>query len=88
VVIVSADAYNRSRIRTVTTVAITSRVRLADARGNVLLASGEGGLPRASVVNVSQLATLDREDLIKRAGRLDVEAMLAVDAGLSVALAL
>jgi mRNA interferase MazF len=88
VVIVSADAYNRSRIRTVTTVAITSRVRLADARGNVLLASGEGGLPRASVVNVSQLATLDREDLIKRAGRLDVEAMLAVDAGLRVALAL
>jgi mRNA interferase MazF len=88
VVIVSADVFNRSRIRTVGTVSITSRLRLAGARGNVLLAAGEGGLTKASVVNVTQVATLDRDDLIERVGRLDAQAMLAVDAGLRFALGL
>ena len=88
VLIVSADSFNRSGIETVTTVSITSSLRLADAPGNVRLAAGDGGVPRDGVVNVTQVATVDRDDLTTRIGRLDSDTMAVVDAGLRRALAL
>ena len=88
VVIVQADSFNRSRIQTVVVAAITSSIRLADAPGNVLLARREGHLSRESVVNVSQLLTLDRSFLTGRAGRLSAASMGAVDEGLHLVLAL
>jgi len=86
VLIVSADRFNRSAINTVVGVVVTSNLRLGDAPGNVTLASGEGGLPKASVVNVSQLITLDRSHLIAPAGELGADTMRAVDAGLRLVL--
>ena len=68
VVIVSSDRFNRSRIGTVIAVAITSNLRLADAPGNVQLAADELGLDRDSVVNVSQIVTIDKSALSDRAG--------------------
>ena len=88
VVVVSADAFNRSRIKTVTAVTITSNLRLAGAPGNVALPAGSAGLDRDSVVNVSQVVTLDKDDLTKRAGSLDDREMGAVDEGLRLALGL
>lgn len=70
VVIVQGDAFNRSRIRTIVCVAVTSNLALADAPGNVLLPKDVAGLPRDSVANVSQVITLDRNFLTERAGRL------------------
>ena len=58
VVIVSSNAFNRSRIRTVLAVVLTSNLRLSEAPGNVLLAAAESGLPKDSVANVSQVVTL------------------------------
>jgi mRNA interferase MazF len=52
--VVQHDRFNRSAISTTVVAAITSSLRLAAMPGNVRLARGEGGLPRASVVNVSQ----------------------------------
>lgn len=86
VLVVSADAFNRSRIKTVTVVAITSNLRLAAAPGNVALASGSAGLDHDSVVNVSQVVTLDKSDLSKRLGMLDGLKLGQVDAGLKLAL--
>jgi mRNA interferase MazF len=88
VLVVSADSFNRSSIKTVTVVAITSNVRLAGAPGNVALAAGSAGLDRDSVVNVSQVVTLDKDDLGKRAGTLDPHKMEQVDLGLRLALGL
>ena len=51
-------------------IAITSNLQLADMPGNVRLRKGEGGLARASVVNVSQLRTVDRQQLRKQIGDL------------------
>lgn len=85
---VSANSFNRSRIKTVTVVAITSNLRLAAAPGNVALAPGSAGLERDSVVNVSQVVTLDKDDLSKRAGSIDGLKMEQVDAGLRLALEL
>lgn len=84
--VVSADRFNRSRIDTVVCAAVTSNLRRADAPGNVALASGHGGLPKASVVNVSQVVTLDKEFLVEPIGRLGRDAMRAVEAGLRLVL--
>ncbi len=88
VVIVSADTYNASAIRTILAAAITSNLRLADAPGNVLLRAGDGGLPTSSVVNVTQLATLGRANLLALIGALPRERLELVDRGLRRSLSL
>lgn len=86
VLVVSADAWNRSRIDTVTCVAVTTNIRLADAPGNVLLPEGAGGLDEDSVANVSQVVTLDKSWLTERIGALDHPLASRVDDGLRRAL--
>jgi mRNA interferase MazF len=81
VLVVQADAFNRSRIQTVVIAVITSNLELADAPGNVLLPARATGLPRDSVANVSQLMTLDRSFLDARAGVLPPRLQGSVDAG-------
>jgi len=88
VLVVQNDAFNRSRIATVIAVALTSNLRLLDAPGNVLLPARASGLMKDSVANVSQVVTLDRDSLVKRAGRIDAAAMRDVDQGLRLALSL
>ena len=70
VVVVQSDALNQSRIATVVCVPLTSNLKWAMAPGNVRLSARTTGLPKDSVANVSQLVTLDKELLTKRAGRL------------------
>lgn len=86
--VVSSDDFNRSRIKTVLAAALTTNLRLAEAPGNVLVPAEETGLPRDSVVNVSQVVTLDKSILAERAGLLGGRAMLAVEDGLRTVLAL
>ena len=86
VLIVSADAFNDSRIHTVVAVTITSNLALVDAPGNVELPAGESGLDRDSVLNVSQVVTLDKAHLVERAGSLDAHTMRRVEAGLRLVL--
>ena len=88
VVIVSSNAFNRSRIRTVLGVVLTSNLRLSEAPGNVLLAATESGLPKDSVANVSQVVTLDKGFLSSRCGRIQPRRMKLIDDGLKLALAL
>lgn len=88
VLIVQADAFNRSRIRTVLGVVLSSNLGLLDAPGNVLLPQDDGGLPKDSVANVSQLLTLDRDYLLERSGRVAEAVMARVDAGLRLVLGL
>ncbi len=70
VVVIQNNLFNQSRIRTVVVCAITSDLKRAAAPGNVLLKAGEGGLPKASVVLVSQIFTLDKRDLSDHMGTL------------------
>lgn len=85
---VQADSFNLSRIQTAIVAAITSNVHLANAPGNVLLPARSVGLPRDSVVNVSQLLTLDRMFLTELAGRLTARLQRSVDEGLRMVLQL
>jgi mRNA interferase MazF len=88
VLVVQADSFNRSRIQTAIVAVITSNLELADAPGNVLLPARLAGLPRDSVVNVSQLLTLDRGFLTEHAGTLPPRLQRMVDEGLRTVLEL
>lgn len=69
-VVVQNNLFNQSRIQTVIVCALTSNLQRAKAPGNVLLEPGEGGLPKASVVNVSQVFTVDKRALAEYCGTL------------------
>ena len=82
VLILQTNDFNESRIHTVVVVALTSNLGLAQAPGNVLCRRKDTGLSRSSVVNVSQIATIDKQALLKRAGALSVPKLARVEAGL------
>jgi len=84
--IVQDNAFNQSLIQTVIVVVITSNLDLAQAPGNVLLPRKATGLPRDSVVNVSQVVTIDKAFLSERVGSLSDEIQEAVDQGLRLVL--
>ena len=86
VVVVQADAFNRSALRTVVCVPLTSNRKWAATPGNVALSERETGLPRASVANVTQLVTVDREALTESAGRLTPPKLELILAGIDIVL--
>ena len=74
-VVVQSNAFNHSRIQTVVVCAVTTNLERAVAPGNVLLEQGEANLTRPSVVNVSQIVTVDKGRLHERIGTLSRERM-------------
>jgi len=86
VIVVQGDSFNRSALRTVVAVLLTSNLRWAAAPGNVRLTARATGLPRDSVANVSQLVALDRSILIERIGRLSSSKLELVLAGIDTVL--
>lgn len=88
VLIISADQYNRSRLNTVSVAVLTGNARLAALPGNVAVSTEFAELETDSVVNVTQLATIDRATLEERVATLPDWLMVQVDAGLRRALAL
>lgn len=88
VIIVQSETFNRTRLPTVVCVLVTSNLRLLDGLGNVLLESGESGLPKDSVANVTQILTLDRSQLLERVSPLPSTVVDEVLAGVQVVLGL
>jgi mRNA interferase MazF len=72
-VIVQDDVFNQSRISTVVACALTTNLNRANEPGNVLLEEGEGGLPKRSVVIVSQISSVEKLALGERIGALSAE---------------
>jgi mRNA interferase MazF len=88
VLLISSDRYNRSNLRTITVVVLTGNARLAALPGNVTVPADLSDLEADSVVNVTQIATIDRGALEERIGALPDWLMAQVDTGLGRALAL
>lgn len=86
VIVVQGDNFNRSALRTVVAVPLTSNLRWAAAPGNARLTARATGLPRDSVANVSQLVALDKSILIERVGRLSSSKLELVLAGIDTVL--
>lgn len=85
-VVVQNNLFNRSRIGTVVVCVITSNLERGEAPGNVLLEQGEANLPKKSVVNVSQLFTVDKDELVEKTGSLAPERVDQILAGLELLL--
>lgn len=81
-VVVQDDVFNHSRVSTVIVCALTSNLHRATEPGNVRLDPGEGGLPRQSVVVVSQIASVDKARLGERIGALSEARVEQILAGL------
>jgi mRNA interferase MazF len=82
------DEFNESPIRTAVVVAITSNARLAAAPGNVLCSRRDTRLSKSSVVNVSQVATIDKGALLERVGVLAAAKFKRVEDGVRLVLGL
>lgn len=85
-VAVQSDLFNVSRIRTVVVCELTPNLQRAEAPGNVLLRKGEGNLERDSVVNVSQIYTVDKSALVEKIGALSQDRVAEISAGLKLLL--
>jgi len=86
VVVVQGDSLNRSRVRTVVCVPLTSNLGWAEAPGNVILSARVTGLPKDSVANTSQIVTLDRELLTEEIGKLSKRQLELIFAGIDIIL--
>ena len=82
ILVIQSNEFNRSRISTVVAAVITSNLALANAPGNVRIPARASGLKRASIVNVSQIITVDKSFLAARVSTLKAEYMREVDDGL------
>lgn len=88
IVIVQSDKFNKSNLATVVGIVITTNMRLADIPGNVELAPQQSGLPRESVVNMTQIVTANRADLVELVGRVSARKMEQIENGLRMVLSL
>lgn len=77
-VVIQNNIFNASRINTVVVCALTSNLIRAQSPGNVLLKKGEANLPKKSVVNISQIFTINKSDLGTKIGTLSKERVLRI----------
>ena len=88
VLVIQSNTFNRSQINTVVIAVITINTKLAGSLGNVLLTTHQSGLPKDSVVNVSQLFTLDESILRDYVSAIPEKKMEQIDNGLRLVLSL
>ncbi len=81
-IVIQNNVYNASRIDTVVVCALTSNLDRAKAPGNVLLNKGEAHLPKKSVVNISQIFTVNKSDLVDKIGNVSEKRMAEVLEGI------
>ena len=88
VIIIQNDDFTQSRLQTVLVVVLTSKLKLAQAPGNVLLSARTTGLSKSSVANVSQIVTVDKTMLTEEIGQVQSRDMAKVEEGLRMILSL
>jgi mRNA interferase MazF len=85
-VVVQNNVYNKSRINTIVVCALTSNLKRAEVPGNVLLKKGEANLKKDSVVNISQIVTVDKTDCGEKIGSLSAARVRQIVDGLQLLL--
>ncbi len=86
--IISANAFNRSALQTALGVILTANLGRAESSGNVLLSRRHSGLPKDSVVNVTQVLTVNKDALTECVGQLPGHLLAEVEEGLRLAMSL
>ena len=83
-VVIQNNVFNTSKINTVVVCALTSNLKWAKSPGNILLKKGEANLPKDSVVNVSQIETVDKAFLVEKIGSLAPSRIKQILGGVSL----
>lgn len=83
-VVIQNNVFNHTKINTTVVCAITSNLHRTDLPGNVRLYKGEANLPKSSVVNISQLLTVDKRVLVEKIGTLSKERIQQILDGLQL----
>lgn len=83
-VVIQNNLFNRSKINTVAVCTLTSNLKRAAAPGNVTLKKGEASLPKKSVVNISQIFTVNKSDLTEKIGTLSKDRFLQILKGIKL----
>lgn len=83
-VVVQNNVFNKSRINTIVVCALTTNLKRAEIPGNVLLKKGEANLKKDSVVNISQIVTVDKTDCGERIGSLSPARVRQIVDGLTL----
>ena len=86
VVIIQSDSFNRSKINTVICAVITSNLKLSEAPGNIFLNQKTSGLSKESVINISQIITLDRSFLTEKICELNSKLIHKIEESLKLVL--
>ena len=86
IIVIQANSFNKTNLSTVIVAIVTSNLDLGDMPGNVRLTTGTTGLDNDSVVNITQLLTVDRADLVEYVGSVSDRKMDQIDRGLRLVL--
>jgi mRNA interferase MazF len=84
--VIQSNVFNESNINTIIVLAITSNLKYEFLPGNVRLLKNEFGMPKACVINVSQIRSIDRDFLFEKIGSLSKEKLTLVKEGLKLVL--
>ena len=83
-IVIQNNLFNASRINTIVVCSLTSNIDRANAPGNVLLNKGEANLPKKSIVNISQIFTVNKSDLVEKIGQVSNNRMMEVLDGIKL----
>ncbi|NOY73625.1 MAG: type II toxin-antitoxin system PemK/MazF family toxin [Gammaproteobacteria bacterium] len=83
-IVIQNNIFNSSNINTVVVCSLTSNLKRAKAPGNVPLNKGEANLPKKSVVNISQIYTVNKNDLVEKIGQVSEKRMYEILEGLKL----
>jgi len=83
-IVIQNNIFNLSNINTVVVCSLTSNIKRAKAPGNVPLNKGEANLPKKSVVNISQIYTVNKSDLVEKIGRVSERKMSEILEGIKL----
>ena len=87
-VIIQSNEFNNSNINTIIAAVITTNLNLAAAPGNILLTAKKSKLPKKSVINISQLITINKSFLTEKVHTLSNKVMEQIDNGIRLVLKL
>ena len=83
-IVIQNNLFNSSNINTVVMCALTSNLKRGLSPGNVVLKKGEANLPKKSVVNITQIYTVDKDDLFEKIGKINDERLKEILLGIQL----
>jgi mRNA interferase MazF len=86
VLVIQDNSFNLSKIGTTIVISITSNLLLEEAPGNIYLDKKFSKLAKDSIINISQIATIDKKRLMKKISKLDYEIMEEVEKSIKIVL--